>query len=189
MALAFLPTSLEPSTDFDPYVWDPDQWLTGRLRDNVCRELLEKLREVLDAYWDVAAPDRVRDPAQIADDLVLALLGLVTEERVESPARGFHLLQCLGAQLYSLDSGRQRLDPLLYWTNLCRKSQRLLENANAESLGGRLHQVVETWLTGLGIDVAEEDSVAQTIYRLTVPHLKRADILFRQAMRKTSRTS
>ncbi|MDF1552511.1 MAG: hypothetical protein P1P84_05580 [Deferrisomatales bacterium] len=177
MALTFLPSTAVPGTDFDPYVWDPDQWLAIELCGVVCRNLLEDIREAMEAYWSVADRDPAHTRADVADPLLLTLLGLVSEQRIDSPARGFHLLQCLGAQLYRLDSGRQKVDPLLYWTNLCGKSQMLLEAAEARTLGGRLRRAVEAWARGMGVDVDEEEDVVQALYRLSIPHMKRADAL------------
>jgi hypothetical protein len=179
LALTFLPSTAVPGTDFDPYVWDTDQWLAIELTGAVCRGLLAEIHEALEAYWGVADRDPQRARVDVADPLVLTLLGLVAEQRIASPARGFHLLQCLGAQLYRLDAGRQRIEPLLYWTNLCGKSQVLLEAAEAQTLGGRLRRAVEAWLHGLGVDVREEDTVVQAVYRLSIPHMKQADVLLR----------
>ncbi len=186
MALTFLPSTAVPGTDFDPYVWDPDQWLAIELCGAVCRNLLVEIHEAMEAYWAVSVRDPGPARSDVADPLVLTLLGLVSEQRIASPARGFHLLQCLGAQLYRLNSGRQKVDPLLYWTNLCGKSQVLLEAADAQTLGGRLRRAVEAWLHGLGIDVGEEEAVVQALYRLSIPHMKRADALLCESVRTAS---
>ena len=183
MALTRPPTTAVPGTDFDPYVWDPDQWLAIDLCGAVYRGLLEDLHEALDAYWGVSERCPGLNRVGMADPLVLTLVGLVAEQRIASPARGFHLLQCLAAQLYRLNSGRQKVDPLLYWTNLCGKSQGLLEAADATTLGGRLRRAVEAWLKDLGVDVVEDETVVQAVYRLSVPHLKRADALLCETLR------
>lgn len=182
VALPILPTTALPGTDFDPYVWDPDLWLAIELCGGVCRPLLADLREALDAYAAVAFLGPEHEHADVADPLVLTLLGLVSEQRIASPAKGFHLLQCLGAQLYRLDGGRQRLDPLLYWTNLCGKSQGLLASADAQTLGGRVRRSVAAWLGTLGVNGVEDEAVVQATYRLTIPHLKRTDTLLRAAL-------
>ena len=72
-----------------------------------------KIHEAMEAYWAVSVRDPGHARSDVADPLVLTLLGLVSEQRIASPARGFHLLQCLGAQLYRLNSGRHSLDEAL----------------------------------------------------------------------------